>query len=235
MIGDHIRAMKDGRWTHAIDCGDRTVITLAADPELPPADRVCRLYRPAFEAGADAIEVVTHRERAFPPRQVVARAFSRTRDAVLAAMFQDSEQFAAWCKVGRMSQVPRNGVHAAPVLAPPAQPERRDAPRPGKVIPPKAAPKPAKTASKATAKVAAKPARTVSPNAAAAKPARKLPKAKPARKAGGSSPARRAAGAAKAAVPAKLRGAKKVAARKPAAKTRAPVRKVGKAKKASRR
>ena len=59
-----------------IDCGDATVIHLLDDPALPPADRVQRSYRPEFVAGADGVEVVTHRERVYSPRQVVARAYS---------------------------------------------------------------------------------------------------------------------------------------------------------------
>ncbi len=31
MTGQHIRALKSGRWVHAIDCGDETVLLLAED------------------------------------------------------------------------------------------------------------------------------------------------------------------------------------------------------------
>jgi hypothetical protein len=29
MVGEHIRVLKDGRWIHAVDCGDETVLHLA--------------------------------------------------------------------------------------------------------------------------------------------------------------------------------------------------------------
>lgn len=30
-LGDHVRALADGEYRHAIDCGDRTVLVLARD------------------------------------------------------------------------------------------------------------------------------------------------------------------------------------------------------------
>lgn len=117
MIGEHIRTRRDGRWSHAIDCGDETVIHLA-DEGTP---RVRRSYRPAFLAGADAVEIVTHRERTFPPGEVVARAYSRFADPALAAMFRDSEAFAAWCATGRLPPGTPNLALPA-LLAPPAAP-----------------------------------------------------------------------------------------------------------------
>ena len=160
MIGDHIRTRKAGHWTHAIDCGDETVIGLADDGLQP---RVRRSYRPEFVAGSESVEIVRHRERTFPAEEVVARAYSRISDPALASMFRDSEAFAEWCTTGRLpatqpivaSSVP--GVAAAPAPAPSA---------------PAAKPVPRAAARK-------KPARKAKP-AARAKPARK---AKPPRKA----------------------------------------------------
>jgi hypothetical protein len=106
MIGDHIRAMRGGRWNHGIDCGDRTVIHVEAN--AVPGNRVRRSYRPMFEAGAETVEVVVHRERVYAPKAVVARAFAPIRDPALAAMFGDSEAFACWCKAGTLPERPRN-------------------------------------------------------------------------------------------------------------------------------
>jgi hypothetical protein len=104
MIGQHIRALKGGRWIHAIDCGDETVLHLAEDTA---PRRVRRAYRPEFVAGAESIESVTHRERTFPPGEVVRRAYSRAADPTLATMFRDSEAFAEWCTTGWLGG-PRN-------------------------------------------------------------------------------------------------------------------------------
>ena len=51
MVGEHIRALKGGRWIHAIDCGDETVLHLVEEA-APPCVR--RAYRPEFVAGAQA-------------------------------------------------------------------------------------------------------------------------------------------------------------------------------------
>jgi hypothetical protein len=110
MVGDHIRALRAGRWTHAIDLGDNTVLA-ASEPAADGAgdgERIRRLYRPHFEEGADSVEVVTHRERTYAGKVVAARAFSRLREPALAIMFRDSEAFAAWCKTGRLPEGPRN-------------------------------------------------------------------------------------------------------------------------------
>lgn len=112
MVGEHIRTRKDGRWTHAIDCGDATVIHLAQNGE--GAARVLRSYRPEFVAGADAVEVVTHRERTFTAQEIVARAYSRISLAALAGMFRDSEAFAEWCATGRLPPAPPNVAIARP-------------------------------------------------------------------------------------------------------------------------
>jgi hypothetical protein len=113
MVGEHIRALKGGRWIHAIDCGDETVLHLAED-QTPR--RVRRAYRPEFVSGAETVERVTHRERTFPPKEVVRRAYSRAADATLASMFRDSEAFAAWCTTGRPSG-PRNVAIGVPAEA----------------------------------------------------------------------------------------------------------------------
>lgn len=115
MVGEHIRVKRAGRWQHAIDCGDETVLHLADEPGEAPV-RVRRSYRPEFVSGAELVEVVTHRERTFPPSEVVARAFSRIADPVLASMFRDSEAFADWCATGRISSA--SGASPAEAPAP---------------------------------------------------------------------------------------------------------------------
>jgi hypothetical protein len=122
MIGDHIRTLKAGRWIHAIDCGDETVILLAGDAAQPP--RVRRGYRPELVAGADAVEVVTHRERTFPAEEVVARAYSRISDPALASMFRDSKAFAEWCTTGRLPGRPPNVAVSSPGVTPAAPPRK---------------------------------------------------------------------------------------------------------------
>lgn len=118
MVGEHIRVRKGGRWYHAIDCGDETVLHLADEPgELPV--RVRRSYRPEFVAGAEVVEVVTHRERTFPPNEVIARAFSRIADPVLASMFRDSEAFAKWCATGRIPPGPETAADERPAAGAP--------------------------------------------------------------------------------------------------------------------
>jgi hypothetical protein len=213
MLGDHIRALRGGRWNHAIDCGDATVIHVA--PEAPTGERVRRTYRPEFEAGADAVEVVTHRERVYSPRAVVARAFSPFRDPALSGMFLDSEAFAAWCKTGRLPEHPRN-VAVAPVgiapgaalpaakprRAPPAPPVEKRAAAPAAAARPRKRAAGAARAAKATARPgsgkAAKPATKPSKKTAgrsatrpATKAARPAPRPKPSR-AGGPKPKARA-------------------------------------------
>jgi hypothetical protein len=162
MVGEHIRALKGGRWVHAIDCGDETVLHLAED-SAPP--RVRRAYRPEFVAGAESVEHVTHRERTFPPREVVRRAYSRAADPTLAQMFHDSEAFAGWCTTGRLS-VPRNdAVLLAPDHGRPAAPGATASAAPTR--PPREA-KPRRRRSRSTAK-RAKPARKVAKRPAAAR------------------------------------------------------------------
>lgn len=202
MIGDHIRARKGGRWTHAIDCGDETVLFLRDDAGIPPADRIARSYRPEFVAGADTVEVVTHRERVYPPRQVVARAYSRTRDAALAAMFRDSEAFAEWCKSGRLLSAGYNYAVSVPGA---------------KSVPARTA-----SAPRAKAKLAAKPRAAAKARVTAR--AKVTAKAKPAPrpaakvKAGAARPAAgKLKGKARPAAKAPARGARQVA-RKPAAR-----------------
>jgi hypothetical protein len=149
MIGEHIRALKGGRWIHAIDCGDDTVLLLAEEPAPP---RVRRAYRPEFVAGAAAVEAVTHRERTFPPAEVVRRAYSRASDPALAAMFGDSESFADWCTSGRTVGT-RNVAVAAPVAAPGIGPGRSTPARRRRGAPP------AKVAARTRRAAATKPAR----------------------------------------------------------------------------
>jgi hypothetical protein len=208
MIGDHIRARKEGRWTHAIDCGDQTVIHVVDDPAVPVTNRVRRSYRPEFVAGAEAVEVVTHRERVYPARQVVARAYSRTRDPSLAAMFKDSASFAEWCKTGRIVDAPRNVAVGVPGLFPAvAEPKVRARPAaaarsPKRSVKAKASTQPAARKKKG----AAKPARALAAKGATRKATR------PAARGKATVPAAKKARTARAAAP--TRGAKRSAARK---------------------
>ena len=211
MVGEHIRILKDGRWIHAVDCGDETVLHLA---EESPPPRVRRAYRPEFVAGATSVEVVTHRERTFPAKEIVKRAYSRASDPALASMFRDSEAFAEWCATGRLSG-PRNVAldlgAAAPAPAPKAAPAAPAPAAQAKTV----APKPA--AAKAAAPRKAKPAAAAKPKArAAARPA----------------PRKKAAKAKRPAARAKSKAVK--AARKPAART-APARRGAKPARKARR
>lgn len=212
MLGDHIRALKDGRWLHGIDLGDQRVLYLAEAPGLAPGDRLRRVYRPEFTAGASKVELVVHREPAYPAKAVVARAWSRFMDPSVVSMFRDSEAFAAWCKIGRLPE-------STPAALPPRPPE-----------PARAAPAPAPTAAPAkpvAAKKAAVPARK------APAPARKAPvkKAAARKKGAPKKPAPKKAAAKKTparkpAAKAKRAPAKKAPARKAAAK-KAPGKKKG--------
>jgi len=207
MVGEHIRILKDGRWIHAVDCGDETVLHLA---EESPPPRVRRAYRPEFVAGATSVEVVTHRERTFPAKEIVKRAYSRASDPALASMFRDSEAFAEWCATGRLSG-PRNVALDLGAAAPAAPaPAPKAAPAQAKTV----APKPASAKTAAPRK--AKPAAAAKPKArAAARPAPRKKAAKAKR------PAARAKS--KAVKAARKHAARKAPARrgaKPARKTR---------------
>jgi hypothetical protein len=209
MVGEHIRILKDGRWIHAVDCGDETVLHLS---EESPPPRVRRAYRPEFVAGASTVEVVTHRERTFPAKEIVKRAYSRASDPALASMFRDSEAFVEWCATGRLSG-PRNVALPADGALAAAAPAAAKPPEQPKVVA-KAAAKPAPAPRKKKAAKASKPVVR-----AAAKAAPK--KAKPKR-------------AAKAARPA-ARAKAKAAPRKPAARKAAPARRGAKPARKARR
>jgi hypothetical protein len=182
MVGEHIRTRRDGRWTHAIDCGDATVVHLAQNGD--GAARVLRTYRPEFVAGAEVVEVVTHRERTYAAEEIVARALSRISLAPLAAMFRDSEAFAEWCATGRLPPAPPNAAiavsgsasaRAAPGQArsaakakPPSGGKRRPSPKPKakvrssasrRAVPKRAARKAAAPARKKAAKRTSRPGR----------------------------------------------------------------------------
>lgn len=183
MVGQHIRILKDGRWIHAVDCGDETVLHLA---EEAPPPRVRRAYRPEFVAGAATVEVVTHRERTFPAKDIVRRAYSRASDPALASMFCDSEAFVEWCTTGRLSGARNFAVDAtaaAPATAP-AKPATNGASKAtAKAASPAAAAKP-----KPAPKLAAKP------RAAAKKPKTRLaPRPRPAKAKAKAKPAARRA------------------------------------------
>ena len=170
MLGDHIRALKNGRWFHAIDLGDQRVLFLVDQPGLPPADRLRRVYRPDFTAGANRVELVVHRERTDPAKAVVARAWSRFMDPSVVAMFADSEQFAAWCKIGRLPEVApppaRPARKAAATKIAPAKPVSRKAaakkapsrPAAGRKVAPKKVTAKARPTTKKAAKKAVRPA-----------------------------------------------------------------------------
>jgi len=200
MLGDHIRALKGGKWIHGIDLGDQRMLHLVEDPGLAPGDRLRRVYKPEFTAGSSRVELVVHRERTYPARAVVARAWSRFMDPSVVAMFRDSESFAAWCKIGRVpGAAPVNGAAAARSKAAAPKKAARAAPAaaPAKA---KAAPK---KAVKAPAKKAAAKAKAAPKKAAKAPAKRKAAaKARPARKAA-RSPAKKSAAPAK---PAKKKG-----------------------------
>lgn len=192
MVGEHIRVRKGGRWHHAIDCGDETVLHLADDPGEGPV-RVRRSYRPEFVLGAESVEVVTHRERTFPPNEVIARAFSRIADPVLASMFRDSEAFAKWCSTGRMPTTPEAVSSPTPAqtsgeasargkataLTKPRAPARAKAPR-GKARPAKRPAASRKAKSKAGGRKAKSKAgggrKKARPAPRKAKPARRAPR-----------------------------------------------------------
>lgn len=151
MLGEHIRTLKKGRWNHAIDCGDETVIHLA---EEGATRTIRRSYRPEFISGAEVVEVVTHRQRTFPSDEVVARAYSRIADPALAAMFATSESFAHWCTTGRPlppSAPPTSRATTAPRKATGA-PARGRAPAARKARPGKSAKATAPRRSRAKAK-----------------------------------------------------------------------------------
>jgi len=209
MLGDHIRAQKDGRWLHGIDLGDQRVLYLAEAPGLAPGDRLRRVYRPEFTAGASKVELVVHREPAYPAKAVVARAWSRFMDPSVVAMFRDSEAFAAWCKIGRLPE----STAAAP---PPASPMTARAAAakaatraPAPKAAPKAAQKQARPARPAPRKATRAPARPAAKGAAKASVQKAAPKRVASRK-----PAAKRA-------PSRKPAARKAPARKPAAKRKA--------------
>jgi hypothetical protein len=178
MLGDHIRALKGGRWIHGIDGGDKTVLHLGDRP----GPRVLRTYGPLFVEGAEAVEVVAHREPVYPPRSVVARAWSPVRDPALGEMFGDSEAFAHWCKSGRLPE----GAATPPAAGGPAPEAARGArptPTGGAARPPAKPSGPGrKPAGKARGPTARKtPSRKAPASRARKPPARKRPSARKAR------------------------------------------------------
>ena len=160
--GDHIRIQTGGGWEHAIDVGDRTVI------HFSEGGGVKRSLLSALSPDSAPVEVVTHRERVYPPRQVVARAFSRFAESAYRSMFSSSEAFASWCKAGRMDPAACSGALPQPNGA-----AAQGAAEPGARV------RVARPASKAKAKAKAKPQRAAPKKAAPKAPAKK--KAAPAR------------------------------------------------------
>ena len=173
MVGEHIRVLKAGRWVHAVDCGDETVLHLV---EEAPPPRVRRAYRPEFVAGAAAVEVVLHRERTFAASEIVKRAYSRASDPALAAMFRDSEAFAEWCTTGRLPSAPPNVAISVPGVARAGVPAAAGEAAPAAKA--KAAPAPkVKVSAKAKEARGTSPARKPKP-AVRAKPAAKAARAR---------------------------------------------------------
>jgi len=178
--GEHLRISIGGRFDHAVDCGDRTVLHLA----LPPNGRLPAVKRSLladFTYGAERVEVVRHAERTHPPKMVVSRAFSKLGDSAAWAMFPSPEHFVVWCLTGQApiahpepeaAAAPAEVAPAAPVAAKPA----------GKAAPARA---PAKAGAKPKAKVKAAPRAAAK---AAKKPARKAAKKPQAAKARAATP-----------------------------------------------
>ncbi len=178
-IGDHIRALQSGRWVHGIDCGDRTVICFSTGTNGAPG--LQRVHLSELPGGSAGVQVVTHTERVFPPKMVVARAFSRLRESAFSQMFSDSEQFATWCKSGRLGQAAgfgASGVASTPAKVQAAAPQVRRGtkrkPARRKASPPARA-KPPRRTSKARSK--AKPAPRAKAAATKASSAKKAGKA----------------------------------------------------------
>jgi hypothetical protein len=166
--GDHIRVRRAGGFLHGIDVGDRTVIAF----EAGSGPRRVLLAR--FSAGARP-EVVTHTERVYAPKQVVARAFSRFSEGAYATMFPDSEAFAVWCKAGRPAgaALPPLVFPAAPAGAAPAALAKAAKPAARNAAPAKVA-----AQVKAKAGIKAKARAPVKAKAAPTKPAAKAPAGK---------------------------------------------------------
>lgn len=131
-LGDHVRALADGEYRHAIDCGDRTVLFLARNDAGRPEVR--RALAADFAAGAERVEAVVHREPVHAPRAVVARAFSRVRDPAAALCFATSEAFAVWCLTGRPPEPGQAEVRARRTAARATSRGRAAARRPAKSV-----------------------------------------------------------------------------------------------------
>ncbi len=124
-VGDHVRVLREGRWDHAIDCGDHTVIHFVAGAS--PAVRHTALAD--FARIGERVEVVPHPERVYPAREVVARAYSRLGDASFGHMFASAEQFAVWCKSGLLPPVPAAAPGPAASAATGSRAPARSGPR----------------------------------------------------------------------------------------------------------
>lgn len=176
-LGDHIRTIANGRIDHAIDCGDRTVIHLVPAAGGAGRAEVRRSRLSDFTESAERVEVVTHSQRGYPPRMVVARAFSRLGDSAAWAMFRSAEHFATWCFNGQAPAAGAGPVTPEPLAQPARVPGRaRKAPKAGSKA------RPAKKRASPRKVPARKPARRKAP--ARPKARRPAPKGKaPSRKA----------------------------------------------------
>jgi len=218
-LGEHLRILIGGRFDHAVDCGDRTVLHLAFTEERGrPA--VKRSLLQDFTSGAERVEVLRAGVRTYPPKMVVSRAFSKLGDSNAWAMFPTPEHFVAWCLTGQPPVLPpeAGAAPAAPVAAEPApgtalaRVPRALPPAEEKVAP--RAPRPAARKKAPPAKAAPKKAKAKARPAKRAKPAAKARPAKRAKPAAKPKPAK------KAARKAPKKGARKAPAKKSAGKRR---------------
>lgn len=179
-LGEHLRIQVGGRYDHAIDCGDHTVLHLAmsAGSGRPEVRRSLLLD---FTQGAERVDVLRHRERTYPARVVVGRAFSKLGDSAAWAMFPSPAHFVTWCLTGQAPIVPTVAARPLPARrAPAARPRRPAAGR--KVAKPKAVARPA---GKPKKKAPARKASAKGPAARKASPKKKTARFPPARKAAG--------------------------------------------------
>jgi len=118
--GEHLRILTGGRFDHAIDCGDRTVLHLAM-PSGGGLPLVKRSLLADFTRGSERVEYVRHAERTHPVRMVVSRAFSKLGDTAAWAMFPTALHFVAWCLTGQAPLAHGERERAEPPTAAPAE------------------------------------------------------------------------------------------------------------------
>jgi len=171
-LGEHLRIQVGGRYDHAVDCGDHTVLHLAmaTDSGRPGVKRSLLLD---FTRGAERVEVLRHRERTYPAKVVVSRAFSKLGDSAAWAMFPSPVHFVTWCLTGQAPTA--EGAFPRPAF--PAEGVPAEPPRPTRAAPStRQAPAKARKATRAAAKPAARAAAKKAPRATPAKKAKKAMK-----------------------------------------------------------